>query len=344
MAQPATAISRFDLAMSYSEFSTEATQKKFIGLQVFPPVSVSQERASFRRINVESLLKKPEDTRRAPRSEYNRDSFEWHEDSYAVEEHGVEEVSDDAENEMYGDILRGEVFAVQRGVHRVLQSLEQECADAAFSTTTFTGALTTAVATAWSDKSLADPIADVDVAREAVKSSCGMAPNTVVMTDVDFISCIRSDRLEGLLKYDASAILLAMNGGADQEVLQESHTGLARLFNVERVLVGQAFKNTADDGQTASLARYWTAGRVQVCHVNDDGMNGDLSAAMPSIGRTIWSTQNGEPLPGVSDGGLDSLIFDEYREENVRGSVYRPRNKRQVKVLHPEAGHLLTGI
>ena len=271
--------------------------------------------------------------------------FEWDQDSYSVEEHGVEEVNDDAENEMYGDIVRGEQVSVGRAVHRVLQSLEQDIADAAFSTTTWTGAaLTTAVGTGWATKATADPVANIDAAREKVKTSCGMAPNAVVMTDTDFINCIRTDRIEALLKYDASQLLLAMNGQIDSKILTGAQTALAGLFNVEKVLIGQAFKNTADDGQATAFGRFWTAGRVQVCHINDDGMNGDLMAAVPNIGRTIWSTKNSEPLPGAEDGGYASLLFDEYREEAVRGSVFRPRNKRGIKILHKEAGHLLTGV
>lgn len=345
MAQPSTAISRFDLGMSYTDFALEMNRRKFIGLRVLPPVGVSQEAASFRRLKVESFLTKPEDTQRSPRSGYNRGTSEFSKENYATQEHGVEEVSDDAEDEMYGDIVRGELLAVVRGVNRVLQSLEQDIADAVFNTTTWTGAaLTTAVGTKWDVKATADPIANIDAAREKVKTSCGMAPNTVVLTDTDFINCIRTDRVEALLKYDASQLLMAMNGQIDARVLSSAQSALAGLFNVEQVLIGQSFKNTADEGQDASFGRFWSPGKSMVCHVNDDGMMGDLMAAVPNIGRTIWTTKNGEPLPGDDDGGYGSLIFDEYREEQTRGSVFRPRNKRQVKILHPEAGHLLTGL
>ena len=36
--------------------------------------------------------------------------------------------------------------------------------------------------------------------------------------------------------------------------------------------------------------------------------------------------------------------FDIGREEQVRGSVMRPRNKRGIKILHKECGHLLQGV
>lgn len=352
MGAPSTAITRFDLAIAYSEFSLKANQSKFIGLKVLPPVGVALEASDFLRIDVESLLKKPETTVRKPYGGYNRAQWNWTKDSYACEEHGVEEVADDALVERYGDIVRVEQISVGRAVNRVLQSLEQDIADAVFNTATWNGAaLTTDIDAGsdpmsgekWTNKSGADPIADIDFAREKVKASCGVAPNTVVMTDSDFINCIRTDRIEGLLKYDAMEVLMAIQGGRNTEILNAAAQALAGVFQVEQVLVGQSFKNTADDGQSASFSRLWTAGRVMVCSVVDDGMTGDLESATPCIGRTIFSTKNGEPLPGSDDAGFGSLLFDEYREEQVRGSVFRPRNKRQVKILHAQAGHLLTG-
>lgn len=351
MGAPSTAISRFDLSLSYSEFSLLANQRKFIGLKVLPPVGVSQEAANFVKIPVESLLTKPETTARAPYGHYNRDHANWTADSYACTEHGVEEVADDAIVERYGDIIRVEQMAVIRAVNRVLQSLEQDIADAVMNTTTWSGSsLQSDIDTVngsvtsgekWTNKTSADPIADIDWAREKVKSNCGMAPNTVVMSDSDFINCMRTQRIEGLLKYDAMELLLSIQGGRNTEVVNSAASALASLFQVDKVLVGRSFKSTTDKGQATAFSRFWTAGRVMVCHSNDDGMAGDLEAAMPNIGRTIFSTKNGEPLPGSDDAGYGSLIFDEYREEQTRSSIFRPRNKRQVKILHVEAGHLL---
>src|SRR3972149_10654017 len=132
MASPSTAITRFDLSLTYQEFSLVANQQKFIGLQVLPPIAVSQEGAEFVRIEIASLLSKIEETKRAPKSGYARDDWEWSKDSYAVEEHGVEEVVDDATVEKYGDVLRTEQIATARAVNRVLQRLEYDIAAAGF--------------------------------------------------------------------------------------------------------------------------------------------------------------------------------------------------------------------
>lgn len=345
MAQPTTAITRFDLSLTYQEFNLIANLNKFIGLMVLPMLGVAQESASFAKILIDSLLSKVEETKRAPRAGYNRDSFEWGTDSYALEEHGVEETVDDAEVERYGDIIRVEQISLWRAINRVLQRLEYDIAAAVFNTGTWTGAsLTTTVGTAWTTAATADPIADIDAAHEKVSAGCGEDANALVLTKKGFTALIRTTRVEGLLKYDASELLLALNNGQNQRLVNMITSGLKDLLQVEKIIVGRGFKNTADKGQTATLGRVWDNTKAMLCVIRDDGIDGDLENPMPQIGRTLFSTKNGEPLPGADDAGLGSLIIDEYRDEPVRGGVLRPRNKRQVKILHPQCGHLLQGV
>lgn len=347
MASPSTAITRFDASLTYQEFNLAANQRKFIGLKVLPPIGVAKDASDFPKLEVEALMTEPRDTKRAPYGGYDRAGWNWTKDSYATDEHGVEEIADDAMIERYGNEIRVEQIAIARAVNRILQRLEYEIAQAVFNTSTWNGAtLTTGISTSWksANKTTCDPIADIDGARDKVLTSCGMTPNTVVMCEADFLNCIRSDRIEGLLKYDAMEVLMAMQGrGGDMEVVNSAAQALAGLFQVDRVLVGQGVYNASDEGIAASFSRFWTQGYVMVCHVHDDGMSGDLEAAVPNIGRTIFTTVANAQIPGSDDTGYGSLIFDEYREESVRGTVYRPRNRRQVKILHAEAGHLLTG-
>lgn len=345
MAAPSTAITRFDLSLSYQEFNLIASIKKFIGLRVLPALGVDQEGADFLRIKIASLLTKVEDTQRSPRGTYNRDTFEWDKDSYAVQENGVEEIVDDATVEKYGDIIRTEQIAVLRAINRMLQRLEYDIAAAVTDTAVWAGGtLTAAAGTAWTTKATADPLADIDSAHDHINTNCGEDANTLVLTKKAFRSMVRTDRLENLLKYDASELLVALSSGQNQSMVSEIMSGLKDLLQVQQILVGRGFKNTADKNQTASLSRMWDDTKAMLCVVDDDGLDGDLQSPTPQLGRTIFSTKNGEPLPGESDAGLGSLIFDEYREENVRGSVVRPRNKRQVKIFHKEAGFLITGV
>jgi len=345
MASPSTAITRFDLSVAYGEFNLLANMKKYIGLKVLPALAVALEAADFAKMQIASYLTKVEDTRRAPRSTYARDDWDWTKDSYALDEHGVEEVVDDATVEKYGDIVRAEQVCAIRAINRVLQRLEYDIAAAVFNTTTWTGAsLTTTVGTAWTTAATADPVADIDAAHDKVNTNSGEDANTLVLTKKGFRALMRTARLEGLLKYNAAELLIATNDGQNMSAVPRIASGLLELLQVEQILVARGFKNTADRGQTASLSRMWDDTMAMLCVVHDDGLNGDLENPVPQIGRVLFSTKNDEPLPGQDDAGLGSLIMDEYREENVRGSVLRPRNKRQVKIFHKECGHLLQGV
>lgn len=334
MASPSVAITRFDLSLSYAEFSLVASRAGFIGLQVLPPVGVAKDSGSFLKIDVENLLRKVEDTQREPRSTYNRDTFQWKTDSYDAKEHGVEEIVDDLLIERYGDILRAESIAVSRAVHRVLQALENSIGAAVFNTSTWTGAaLTTAASVAWTTPATAVPITDIDNAINKVKTSSGEAPNTLVLSDYALQKFKRTAQVQDLLKYS----------GADDPKNLGAINALKTMFELENVFVAKSFKNTADEGQTAVFSRFWDATMAMVCHVRDDGMDGDLESMEPCIGRTIFASEGNASIPGAGD-GEESLIMEEYREENRRGGIIRARNKRHVKVLHAEAGHLITGV
>lgn len=333
MPAPSVAINRFDLSMSYSEFQLMASRMGFIGLQVLPGIGVAKDSGSFAKVPVEALLLQIEDTERKARSMYKRDDYEWTSDSYDCAEHGAEEIVDDLMVERYGDIIRAESISQQRAIHRVLQALESDIAAAVFNTSTWTGGtLTTAVSTPWTTKASCDPVADIEGAIEKVIASSGMRPNTIVMSDFAFRHMRRSTRMEDLIPTTGA-----------QQLKNATLQQLAEFFMVDQILIGNSFKNTADEGQTASFSRFWDQTKCMVCHVSDDGMQGDLESAMPSIGRTIFSTTGGQQVPGMGD-GEDALIVEEYREESHRGGVIRARNKRQVKILHAEAGHLLTAV
>jgi hypothetical protein len=53
------------------------------------------------------------------------------------------------------------------------------------------------------------------------------------------------------------------------------------------------------------------------------------------IGRTFHWTKDGSSIGGT---------VEQYREEKVRGDVFRCRHQTGEKVINKECGHLLTGL
>lgn len=101
----------------------------------------------------------------------------------------------------------------------------------------------------WSDYSgTSDPITDILNAHDAIiKATMGTAPNTVVMGLSVFLKLLRHPKLLDLIKY----------GGTDENPAIVTTRALAQLFRVDRVLVGQTVKNTANEGAAYAAAYTW---------------------------------------------------------------------------------------
>lgn len=340
MSNPSTAIQRLDLSMSRSEFSAYLNRKKFIGHLVFPFLAVNLQNCEFRVLPAEALITPIEDTERKPKAGYKRDDYEWETDSYATTEHGVEEVVDDRELKLYGE-FNAEAISQERAVNRIAQRYEYLAAAAAFDTSYFSGAYTIDVdattdrgrsGAKWSVKASADPIADIDCAREDFIVNCGTAPNALVLEETDLRLCLRTDRIEDLVKY---------TGTLDMQTIRKLVPQLQEVFRVDKVIVAESpVKNTAGRGQQPVFSRMWGTGKALLCRIDDSP---SLDTTEPSLGRTIsWSPEAG-PLPGADSDGI-GVITEEYREESRRGGVIRSRTDYVIKRLHKPAGLLLTNL
>lgn len=340
MASPSTAIQRLDLSLGFNEFSARLNRKKFIGHLVFPFLSVMVQSENFRKLPAEALITPIEDLERKMKDAYKRDDFEWETDSYATKEYGAEEVVDDRELKMYPEIV-AEAINRDRAVNRIAQAYEVAAAAAAFDTAYFTGDYTIDVdATTtlgrsghpWSTKASADPIADIDVARDQFITNCGHAPNALVLEETAIRAAIRTNRIEDLVKY---------TGTLDMQTVRKILPQLAEVFRIEHVIVAESpVKNTAGRGQAPAFGRIWPATKALLCRIEDGPA---LETVEPCLGRTISWAEEAGPLPGGDSEGIGVLI-EEYREENRRGGVIRGRTDYQIKRIHKAAGLLLTNV
>jgi len=328
MSAPRTAITRFDLSFSYADISLLANQKKFIGLKVLPPAPVAMQAAGFLRVKIASLLTPIEDLMRAPFSGYKRGNFLFDQESYVTQDYGAEEPVDDRQLAIYANVIKLENFATMRAVNRVLMAFENDVASAVFNTGTFSNA---AAAVAWDTPATATPLEDIDKAREQVLLACGSEPNSMILSSWALIKLCRTHQIQDLLKF---------SGHDDPKAYVKRIPALCELLMLDQILVGRGMKNTAGEGATATPARIWDPTMAMVCHV---GETDDVEAPEPCIGRTfMWTAENAE-IPGGED-ETPGVIVEEYREENRRGGTIRARNDRQIKIFHPEAGYLLTGV
>lgn len=320
MPQPSTSLAtrRPDLSGAFQEFDLEMNRRNFIGSRILPVFEVEEDAGKYPVIPIEQLLAENE-TRRAPKSGYNRGEFEFETGSYITEEHGWEEPLDDREVRMYRHYIQAEMIATARAVNFVAGAAERRIASAIFNSTTFN---TTAVTNEWDDLSNATPIDDVEAAVIRVYDATGLWPNTLVITNKVFRNLRRCSQV--LDRIESSG---AGNATKARDVTLQM---LAQVFDLEKILVGNASKNTAGEGQSASISPVWSN---EYAWVGKTAETGDIQE--PCVGRSFHWDEDGSTYEGR---------VESYRDESIRSDVIRVRHDTDEKIMYAACGELLENI
>jgi hypothetical protein len=91
----------------------------------------------------------------------------------------------------------------------------------------------------WSDETGSNPIDDIELAKETVLKNTGFELNTMILGYQVFRKLRHHPDIVDRMKYTSSQVVTA--------------DMLARVFEIDRILVAKAVKNTANEGATASL-------------------------------------------------------------------------------------------
>lgn len=164
---------------------------------------------------------------------------------YSIDSHGL---SDLVTKEDYKNVI--EPFKAEEDVTMALSTLlwlvkEKGLADQLGNTSVITQNVTLAGAQQYNDYLGSDPIADFSTARRAVYDGCGEIPNLGVM----------SWEVWDKLRFHP-AILNAL-GFKDNRPGGLAEAELASAMGVEKLLIGSAKYEFAQEGQTSSLASVW---------------------------------------------------------------------------------------
>ncbi|MGH8087245.1 MAG: hypothetical protein ACREPC_03150, partial [Stenotrophomonas sp.] len=155
-----------------------------------------------------------------------------------------------------------------------------------------------------------DPTQDISAAKNAVRGSIGVRPNTVLLSASAFAGLESNKSIIDRLKYT----------GRDAVTTEI----LARLWGVQSVVVGEAVGAT---GQDDDLGDVW-GDDVIVAYVAPPTGGNSRSNARPSYGYTYSIT--GMPL-----------VRKPYRDENARSWVYPVDADRTPVLTGLLAGYLI---
>jgi hypothetical protein len=292
-----TALQRPDLGALVYEYMEKGPSMGYIGLEVMPIFETVEQSAQYPVMPKEALLKAP-DTKRAMRGTYNRSDYEFEEGYYATSENGWEEAIDNRERKLYQTKFDADVVAAKRATGIILRGQEKRIADKVFNDSNFSA---NTITHEWDDASNAVPITDIKTGKMSVRSACGMLPNTLIIAYSTYENLKACDQIIDRLKYTFPMI--------DME--QMTTRELAKIFDIERVLVGGAVYDSAKKGQTASISDLWSN---EYAMLTITGTGGDLTE--PCIGRTfLWT----EDSPGI-------VTTESYRDETRRSDIIRVRH------------------
>lgn len=314
----ATTLQRPDLGAIAYEYMLEASQRGFIGLAILPIFPVEKQSADYPKIPIEALIKLPPSIKRAPRANYARSDYEFETDTYACEEYGWEEAVDDVEAALYSRYFSAEEVAAKRATDVLLRSQEVRVAAAIFNSGNFTVGN---VSIEWDTSATATPRKNVNAGKAAMRAASGLIPNVVIMSKKVFDVLMLTSEITTAFRYTNP---IEMGGFEAQKRI------MATYFGVDQILVGDAIKDAAKKGVTASLADIWDDEYCGLFKVSSGGQ--DLRE--PVVGRTFLWTQDS---PG-------NLVTESYREEQKRSNIIRVRHNVDEAFIFLGAGYLLGNI
>ncbi|HOO90733.1 MAG TPA: hypothetical protein PLA74_07900 [Syntrophales bacterium] len=312
-----TTVQRPDLGQIAYEFALEESRKRFIGLSVLPIFNVQEMTADYPKIPLEALLKLP-DIKRAPKSGYTRDDFEWETGTYRCEEYGFEEPLDEVERKMYAYLFDAEKVATLRATEILLRSQELRIKNVLYNTNNFTAH---AITNEWDDSSNATPKADVKTGVDTIRDATGIEPNAFICSRSIFDNAMITAEIKDYIKYTQAHLTLSFDA---QKNL------LAQYLGLEKVLVGDAVYDAGKKGKATSTTSIWGTEYAMIARVATQGWN----PKEPCVGRSLLWTADSPT----------NLVTEQYYEEQIRSDVYRVRHNVDEVLVFPAAAYLMSNM
>lgn len=157
-----------------------------------------------------------------------------------------------------------------------------------------------AVSSAWADMENSNPMSDIFQAIDIVADMSGVKPNSIVFGEKAWREFRRNDHVRGLILGRDKGGIVGKEAAKD-------------LFEMDRILVGGAMSNAANEQQAASIARVWD----EICLVYYAPMSPSIDD--PSFGYSFrWE------VPEVPSLAVERHAFDSKRkEEEVEAGYYQ---------------------
>ena len=311
----ATAVAQATLRADLNGMLEQADDREamLIAEQAAPDVSAKAKNGQYPRFNLkEGQLLNNLATTRLPDGSYGEVTREYTSDTYDTIDRGLVERVDDAYANDIARYFSAEVVAARQTKYNVLLAKEVRVG-ALFLTTGAWGADQDGAV--WAT-STTDALGDVLTAVDSL-NGLGVIPNTIIMGGTAFKSMSLNTSIQNWVR----------GAMPTDSTLNLTPARIASSFSeqgIERILVGKAVYNTANENQTVATAQCWPTGFVWI---------GSLKSGDPLGGGAarnfVWNAEGG------------SLVTESYRDETRRSNMVRVRQHTSEKIIDTNAGVLI---
>ena len=216
--------------------------KNIIVDQIFPSVPVGKQSDKYYKWTKGDFFRVP-NTLRAPKTKGQEVTYSVSSDSFYCDNHALRHEEPFEAMANADLILSGREKKVRALKAQLMLGREARVASLITSGTNV-GSYTTLSGTGqWSDFTNSDPINDLEVGKEAIRSTTGLDPNLLILSQPVFRKLVHHPDLIDRLKYVQKGILTAAN--------------LAELFEIDKILIGKAIQNTGEEGHTDVFSNVW---------------------------------------------------------------------------------------
>jgi hypothetical protein len=288
--------------------------ENFIANKIFPIVPVEKQSDKFFKYTKNDWFR-DEAQRRADATESAGGGYNLSTDSYNAEVWAFHKDVGDQTRANADAPINVDREAVEFITSRLLLKMETEFVSSYF--TSGIWATDNTPSNLWSDYTNSDPLNDVEDAKRAILSTTGFEPNTLVLGYDVFKELKNHPDLVDRIKYTSSSVITT--------------DMIARMFDVDRVVVSKAVKATNNEGATG--AYYFTAGK-----------NALLCYSAPSPGLLQPSAGYIMSWTGVSGGLGQTIGSSRFRMESVKADRIEAEMAFDMKVVAADLGYFFASV
>jgi len=323
MPQPTSNQVHVDAILTNISVAYMQRQENFIADKVFPVVAVDKQSDKYFTYTKNDWFRDEAEVRtdgsESVGSGYNIATDTYYADVFAIHKDIGDQTRANADAPINVDREAAEFVT-----HRLLQRREQQFVNDFMSASVW-GTDVTGVAASpstgetvqWSDYTNSDPIEDIEAGKSGILSTTGFEANTLVLGYEVFRQLKNHPDLVDRIKYTSS-----------QTITEDM---LARMFDIERVLVAKSVKATNAEGATGAYD--FSVGKTALlCHVAPSP-----GLLTPSAGYIMQWT-------GVSGGMGLTIGTSSFRLESLKATRVEGELAFDNKVVAADLGYLWSSI